>query len=864
MDARSRKNNVDALKSLFPGIQDDAALRCLAQANGDLNAAAQYYLEMQTAPPVAPIATNNTVSPSFINVPSNEQSIIDQGSIIVPGETASSDCRLFLPFDPADFSTPSARERYFATKWKPQGTLTLNESQQKHVAGWKRLSSVLLWDYLDEGSKPRISPFSVQQAMVGSCSLLSSLIVAALAQSTFSGCREVLVNNILASTQFPGRYTVKFYFNGCWRLVDVDDTFPHSSRGEPLVSAANTRALWVSLLEKAYMHVHCGYERPMGSANAADFRMLTGWIPENVSFVSETFESDFYWLRLLEGQRAGRAVCMLATNESVALDDRPGGNSSWDVVGLHGLVPSHSYAVLDVYSVSGKRLLKIKNPWARYKWTGAFSRNDTASWTAELKAVTGYDPANEYLFDNGVFFMAWDDVTKFFSSMTLCWNPAVFPHKCRLFDTWFAKSAAGSYADLHSFRRNPQFLLTVQARTHTEVLILLGKHVVDWDREHDSSIAVHVFPRAAGQHDAVSLSRNLALRTVYFNGRENLARLDVPAGNHEFVVVPSQYRCATVDMNFALEAVSMHPCQLTRLPLVDPRFRFSGELSGEWSTIEMTCGGPVSSSTFYMNPQIRVEFSPPRSFSPGSDSTYTELRLELETLGPESQNVDTDSSVRIDVLYGGERVDSIDDPNAIASTGAYVTGLAELSLPRVMTNRPLTVVVSQYRARPCPFVVRVWSSRCDILPYYLPREGDGMMRYQISGQWLWPGTAGGCSNHATYYNNPTYSIIVPCHLRLKVRLRVPDPSQTTCSSSADRPCIGLHLFVNPPPGSSSKLGPPLRSSGTYHNRPCGCVVDVDLRPGVYLLIASTFSPAECYPYEMTVFTSVGCQLARVR
>jgi calpain-7 len=71
------------------------------------------------------------------------------------------------------------------------------------------------------------------------------------------------------------------FINGNWRAVEIDDFFPVDAYGQFICAYSNKGKLWVSLLEKAYLKVHGGYEF-IGSNSSRDLYLLTGWLPEKI------------------------------------------------------------------------------------------------------------------------------------------------------------------------------------------------------------------------------------------------------------------------------------------------------------------------------------------------------------------------------------------------------------------------------------------------------------------------------------------------------------------------------------------------------------------------------------------------------
>ncbi|XP_074844402.1 calpain-7 isoform X3 [Carettochelys insculpta] len=321
----------------------------------------------------------------------------------------------YVPFMRVDLRERFAFPVPFSDKC---GKLPLSPKQKAIFAKWVRPD--------DLTNNPTmiytVSSFSIKQTIVSDCSFVASLAISAAYERRFN---KKLITSIIYPQNKKGepeynpcgKYMVKLHINGVPRKVIIDDQLPVDHNGELLCSYSNNKSeLWVSLIEKAYMKVMGGYDFP-GSNSNIDLHALTGWIPERIAMHSDNqaFNKDSSFRMLYQRFHKGDVLITTATG---VMSEEEG--EKW------GLVPTHAYAVLDIREYKGLRFLQLKNPWSHLRWKGRYSENDMTNWTPELKKYLNFDPRTAQKIDNGIFWIAWEDLCQYYDVIYLSWSPSLF------------------------------------------------------------------------------------------------------------------------------------------------------------------------------------------------------------------------------------------------------------------------------------------------------------------------------------------------------------------------------------------------------------------------------------------------------
>lgn len=381
------------------------------------------------------------------------------------------------------------------------------------------------------------------QDLLNDCSYVSSVL--SIAENTMATQK---LNGCVYPREASSLYHVRLFFNGCERIVVVDNLLPfpeqHPSSNrnnrQLIISSIETKDLyWPALVEKAYIQLllNHGYHDFQGSNMATDTFMLIGWIPEVVRIHLDNLDE-----MLVNYFQRGEVLIGLGTG---VLTDK--------VCKELKLVSNHDYAVTSIAKEDGN-CLQLKNSWLNQR----------------SLSITGLSN---------------------FKYLYLNWNPKT------LFG--FKSTITFKYQNRAAFGDTQQFLIHNKSHQKQELWILLERHLSDSPEDDDAVdiwININIYDvrtKLLNRAEHLNITRNKEM-----NNRLFLLKF-ILEPSKEYMVVPE---CSTSTL-FSLHAYNNIGPEFSfeKAAYEKP---FTKEITGNWDTTNL--GSPYNKSSYIKNPQYVI------------------------------------------------------------------------------------------------------------------------------------------------------------------------------------------------------------------------------------------------------------------
>jgi len=264
-----------------------------------------------------------------------------------------------------------------------------------------------------DGQSDTLCRFDITQGGIGDCYFVASLAAVTTNQKALSFVIPSDTNDDPRS----GVYHFRFWHQGCWVDVVVDDYLPFNQKngymttyGAKIIPVGNTVEFWVALAEKAYAKLRGGYGNiSSGGTILAALQTLTGGFVEGYNLEPGKYPDSMF--EKIQGVLAKDSLIGVGTGTDAAAQQ---------VAKDKGIPAQHAYTVTKAETVktnSGEvQLIRIRNPHGKNEFNGDYS-DESPLWQSVSEAEKQRIGFQNKL--DGEYWMKYTDMLECFTNISL-------------------------------------------------------------------------------------------------------------------------------------------------------------------------------------------------------------------------------------------------------------------------------------------------------------------------------------------------------------------------------------------------------------------------------------------------------------
>ncbi|KAM4042932.1 calpain-8-like isoform 2-T2 [Anomaloglossus baeobatrachus] len=399
------------------------------------------------------------------------------------------------------------------------------------------------------------------QGKLGDCWLLGSIACLTLNNDCVS---RVIPQDQYFKKDYAGIFRFLFWQYGQWVEVVVDDRLPTKNNQPIFVKSKTSNEFWSSLLEKAYAKINGSYETIIAGYALDSLEDFTGGVGE--VYNTKSTPDDLFEKMQKALMEKSFVSCSSVAEE--AHDEKTLSES---------IVRGHLYSVTGAEKVTcvdnEVKIIRVRNPWGRKEWDGAWSDNSEEWNNVDPKIKADLNITN----DEGEFWIAYSDFLKEFSRVEICdiymsevccggtykWCLTEFS------GSWKKGSTAGGKKTLGSFWINPQYPITLKAPDGDSdekcpiVVSLIQKDRRKIKLKCGAYLNLGFYIYKVNSSDEIPLGKKffkknecVASFTKFRSYREASKRFELPPG--DYVIVPTTDK-ASLEADFYLRIFTEKP-----------------------------------------------------------------------------------------------------------------------------------------------------------------------------------------------------------------------------------------------------------------------------------------------------------------